>query len=71
MYSLQYIFTCYLAVTYKTFNLIDFKSEIDGIFVTAILPFFHSLPVYQLSPHKLNNGSHSMVEPVILLPVTF
>ena len=49
-----YIFTCYLAITNynKAFNLIDFKSEIDGVFS----PPSWLLPFHQLSPHKLNKG---------------
>ena len=33
--------------------------------------FLHSLSFHQLSPHKLNNGSHLMLERGILLSVLY
>ena len=67
------VFTHYLDIANynKTFQLVDFKSKIDGVLLLPSWPFLHSLPFHQLSPHKHNKGSHLILDIRVLLPVMY
>ena len=62
-YDLKYV------IKHEVYSILNSKSTAFNCCHLGGMFFFSSSSIHQLSPHRVNNGSHLMVKPCILLPL--